>query len=256
MVSIAIVILGIYEIVGLARFGINLDKTTEQLVGMILTRGLGGIVFFVLVWYLEYNVLNPIRKPFLRSLVLCIPAFAVVINNLHIYTLITGVERVTSGSGMIALLALECFCVGLFEEMAFRGVVFLGILERRRGRVLDIVIAIIISSVIFGIVHSLNFFYMSPGAVIQQIGYSFLIGAMCSVVLVRTKNIWLCVILHAIFNFGGSLVPTLGEGFVWDTPTIIVTVILAVFTTAYMTVSLIKTPTSELDDIYTHKCKK
>lgn len=256
MVAIAIVILGIYEIVGLSRLGISLDKTTEQLVGMTLTRGIGGVVFLTLLWYLEYNVLNPIRKPFLRSLIFCIPAFCVVINNLHIYTLIIGVEKVTAGGGMIALLALECFCVGLFEEMAFRGVVFLGILERRRGRVRDIVIAIIISSVIFGIVHSLNFFYMSPGAVLQQIGYSFLIGAMCSVVLVRTKNIWLCVVLHAIFNFGGALVPTLGEGFVWDIPTIVVTVIIAVFTTVYMTVSLIKAPTSELDGIYGIKSQK
>lgn len=256
MVAIAIIILGIYEIVGLQRLGIQLDEITEQLVGMTLTRGLGGIVFFVLVWYLEYSVLNPLRKPFLRSLVFCIPAFAVVINNLHIYTLITGVEKVTAGGDMIALLALECFCVGLFEEMAFRGVVFLGILEKRRRRVLDIVIAIIISSVIFGIVHSLNFFYMSPGAVIQQIGYSFLIGAMCSVVLVRTKNIWICVVLHAIFNFGGALVPTLGKGFVWDTPTIIVTVIIAVFTTVYMTALLIKTPIAELDAIYSFKSEK
>ncbi len=256
MVAIAIIILGIYEIVGLQRLGIDLDETTGQLVGMTLTRGLGGIVFLVLLWYLGYRVLNPVRMPFWRSLIFCLPAFAVVINNLHIYTLITGVEKVTAGGGMIALLALECFCVGLFEEMAFRGVVFLGILEKRRGRVLDIVIAIVISSVIFGIVHSLNFFYMSPGAVIQQIGYSFLIGAMCSVVLIKTKNIWICVILHAIFNFGGALVPTLGEGFVWDTPTVVVTVIIAVFTVAYMTVSLIKTPTSELDDIYLKKSKK
>ena len=253
MVAIAIIILGIYEIVGPQRLGINLDKTSEQLLSMTLTRGLGGIVFLVLVWYLGYRVLNPIKKPFWRSLVFCIPAFAVVMNNLHIYTLIIGVEKVTAGVGMVVFLALECFCIALFEEMAFRGVVFLGILEKRRGRVRDIVVAIIISSVIFGIIHSLNFFYMSPGAVIQQIGYSFLIGAMCSVVLVKTKNIWICVALHAIFNFGGALVPTLGEGFVWDTPTVVVTVIIAVFTTVYMIVSLIKTPTSELDGIYPHK---
>lgn len=255
MVAIAIIILGIYEIVGLERLGINLDETTSQLVGMTLTRGLGGIVFFVLLWYLGYSVLNPVRKPFWRSLVFCIPAFVVVINNLHIYTLITGVERVTSGADMVALLALECFCVGLFEEMAFRGVIFLGILERRRRRVLDIVLAILISSAIFGIIHSINFFYMPPVAVIMQIGYSFLIGAMCSVVLVKTKNIWICVLLHSIFNFGGALVPTLGEGFVWDIPTIIITVVIAVLTTAYMTVCLIKMPINSLNSIYEKKVK-
>lgn len=255
VVAVAVVLLLIYEIVGLRGFGIELEETAESIVGMTLTRGLGGVVFLVLLWYLGYNVLNPIKKPFFKSLAFCIPAFLVVINNLHIYTLAIGVEKVTAGGGMIALLALECFCIGLFEEMAFRGVVFLGILERRRRGVRDIVIAILLSSAIFGVIHAINLFYMSPGAVLQQIGYSFLIGAMCSVVLVKTKNIWLCVILHGIFNFGGALVPTLGTGFTWDIPTVVVTVIIAVLTTAYMTVSLIKNPINSLDAVYEKKQK-
>ena len=253
VVVIAVVLLLLYEFVGLEGFGIELDKTTEEIVSMTLTRGLGGAVFFMLLWYLGYNVLDPVKKPFFKALLFCAPAFVVVVNNLHIYTLAIGVEKVTAGGGMVALLALECLCVGLFEEMAFRGVVFLGILERRRGRVWDIVMAIILSSAIFGVIHAVNLFYMSPGAVLQQIGYSFLIGAMCSVVLVRTKNIWLCVVLHGIFNFGGALVPTLGTGFVWDTPTIVMTVIFAVATTVYMTVALIKTPMESLDEIFERK---
>ena len=255
MVVIAVILLIAYETVGLAGFGVQLEPPMDEMIGMTVTRGLGGHVFLTLLWYLGYSVLNPLKKPFLRSLLFCIPAFAVVINNLHIYTLAIGVERVTSGADRVALLALECLCVGLFEEMAFRGVVFLTILEKRRRGARDIVIAILLSAAVFGAVHALNLFYMPPIAVIQQIGYSFLIGAMCSVVLVKTHNIWICVILHAIFNFGGALVPTLGEGFVWDTPTIIITVILAVATTVYMTVALIKIPAHTLDSIYALECK-
>ncbi|MBE6548225.1 MAG: CPBP family intramembrane metalloprotease [Ruminococcaceae bacterium] len=256
VVAVAAAILVVFEIFGLDGLGIEMSKTANDLVSMTVTRGIGGIVFLVLLWYLEYNVLNPVRKPFWKCLLFCLPAFAVVINNLHIYTLITGREKVVAGASMIALLALECFCIGLFEEMAFRGVVFLGILERRRKSVKDIVLAILLSSAVFGIIHSVNFLYSAPGAVIQQIGYSFLIGAMCSVVLVKTKNIWICVVLHAIFNFGGALVPTLGQGFVWDAPTIVITVLIAVATTVYMTVALIRMPVCELDEIYSKNNEK
>ena len=151
---------------------------------------------------------------------------------------------------MILLLALECFCIALFEEMAFRGVIFLSVLEKRRGKTLDVFLSICISSAIFGLIHAVNFFTSSPMAVIQQIGYSFLIGGMCSVVLLRTANIWLCVALHAIFNFCGALVPTLGTGFVWDTPTVVITVILAVITTVYMVFSLLRMPVESLDGIF------
>lgn len=249
-VAVSAILLIVYELVGIEKFGVRLDEPAKSLLDMTLTRGLGGAVFLLLVWYLGYKVLNPVRAPFGKSLLFCIPAFAVVINNLHIYSLAVGSERVSSDVGMIALLALECFCVALFEEMAFRGVVFLGILERKRERTLDIVIAILLSSAIFGLIHTVNLFSSSPFAVIQQIGYSFLIGAMCSVVLVKTANIWLCVALHGIFNFGGALVPTLGEGFLWDAPTVIITVIIALATTVYMTVSLIRMPMNGLDVIF------
>ena len=90
----------------------------------------------------------------------------------------------------------------------------------------------------------------SLGGVIQQIGYSFLIGAMCSVVLYKTANLWLCVLLHAVYDFCGGLVPALGEGIIWDTPTIIITVILAVVVTIYMVVLLFRIKPQELDRIY------
>ena len=134
--------------------------------------------------------------------------------------------------------------------MAFRGVVFLTILEKRRRGARDIVIAILLSAAVFGAVHALNLFYMPPIAVIQQIGYSFLIGAMCSVVLMKTSNIWLCVVLHALFNFCGALVPDCGSGTLWEPITITVTVIIAVLTTVYMVVAFLRLRSEELEPIY------
>ena len=149
---------------------------------------------------------------------------------------------------------LECLCIGLFEEAAFRGVVLLMVAEKRRGSRKDLFVSIILSSAVFGAIHLVNIFTgANPGAVILQIGYSFLIGAMCSVVLFKTANIWLCVALHAIYDFCGHLMPTLGTGSWWDTPTVVITVILAVFTVVFYVAALWRIDPIELDRLYPQK---
>ena len=82
----------------------------------------------------------------------------------------------------------------------------------------------------------INLFESSPGAVFLQIGYSALIGAMCSVVLVKTANIWLCVLIHGIYNFAGAFVSRCGEGVLLDTFTVVFTVVVSIAVAVYMVV--------------------
>ena len=229
------------------QLGEELSRSLE----MIVTRALGGGVFLAIIAYLGYKILNPVRKPFGRALIFCIPAFLVVINNLPIYPLTMGMAEVTAPVWRILVLGLECLMVGFFEETCFRGTVLLGFLERRRETTLGRFVAIILSSAVFGAVHLVNILLgASPVAVVLQIGYSFLIGAMCSVVLMKTANIWLCVLLHAVFNFCGALVPSCGKGTVWEPFTVTITVIIALITIAYMTHSFFKIKTEEVDKLY------
>ena len=234
------------EAIGMGRIlGEGADKELVESLNVSVSRALGSVVFLTILVYLGYKVLNPIRKPFFRSLLFCLPAFCVVINNLPIYPLATGMVSVTDPWWRVLVLAIECFMVGLLEETCFRGMVLLGFLRKRRGTVLGRFISIILSSAVFGVVHLINIFLgASPTAVLMQIGYSFLIGAMCSVVLMKTANIWLCVLLHAIFNFCGALVTF------WEPVTITVTVLISVAVTAYMLVMFFKIKTDELDRIY------
>ena len=69
-------------------------------------------------------------------------------------------------------------------------------------------------------------------------------------VLLRTKNIWLCALIHALYNFCGLLTERLGGGEWWDTPTVIVTAALAFFVFAYMLRALLKTSPEDIDDIF------
>ena len=228
------------------------DEVLQRLMTMTVTRMTGAAVFFSILISLGYRVLNPIRKPFFKSLLICIPAFLVVINNAPILALVWGNATLVHTEWYHFLwFGLECLAIGLFEEAAFRGVALLMLAEKRRGTTKGLFVSILLSSAVFGVIHLANILTgANPGAVILQIGYSFLIGAMCSVVLFKTANLWLCVLLHAVYDFGGNLVSTLGDGKLWDTPTVIITAVLAVFTTVYLVVVFVRMKPSEVERLY------
>ena len=243
----------IYEFFGSAVVAslIN-NEDVSFLADMTVTRFIGGIVFLAMLINLGYRVLNPVRAPLLRSLVFCLPAFLVAVNNFPFIPVITGRAAVDSPMWMIALLLVECLCIGFFEELAFRGL-FLWIAQKKSGDRRWIFCSILISSAAFGLIHLINLFESSPISVLMQIGYSALIGAMCSVVLLKTANIWLCVLIHGLFNFCGAVVPTCGYGTVWDAPTVILTAVIAVAVTVYMTVAFLRADLGILDGVYGKK---
>lgn len=248
----ATALLLIYEFLGAGFFfGEIEDPTIRQLTDMTVTRALGGVIFLALLVHLGYRVKNPVRAPFWKSMAFALPAIAVVVNNLPIYPLASGIATVSAPTWNILLLAAECFCIGFFEETCFRGVILLGFMEKRRDTKLRQLYAILLSSAVFGGIHLVNLFFgASPVAVLMQIGYSFLIGAMCSVILLKTANIWLCVMLHAVFDFCGALVPTLGQGIIWEPLTITLTAVIAVATTVFYTVAFIRIRSEEIARIY------
>lgn len=246
---LGVAVLGYFE---LAKPTLCQDEILQKLMTMTITRMVGAVVFIAVLLTLGYRVFNPIRKPFGKSLAFCIPAFLVVVNNMPILSMILGNAKLVHTEWYyMAWFAAECLAIGLFEETAFRGVALLLLAEKRRQTTKGLFVSILLSSAVFGVVHLANILMgASPGAVILQIGYSFLIGAMCSVVLFKTANLWLCVLLHAIYDFSGNLMPTLGSGEWWDTPTIVFTAILAVFTTVYMVVAFVRMKPAEVERIY------
>lgn len=249
---VAIVGLLACEIVGFeGLLGDDPDPMLTSAVEMTVTRAIGGVVFITILIYLGYRVLNPIKKPFWKGVLFALPALCVAVNNFPIYPVVSGAAAINAQPFRIALFIAQCVMVSFFEECCFRGVIFLGFLKNRRGTVLKRFIAIALSAAVFGLVHLVNVALgASLGAVILQVGYSFLIGAMCSVVLMKTSNLWLCVILHAVYNFGGGIIEQCGEGARWDAFTVVITVIVAVATTAYMVISFFKIKESELERLY------
>ncbi len=228
------------------------DPVLAPLMSMTLTRGIGAVVFLTLLLGEGYRVLNPVQRPFWKSLLFTLPPLLVVVNNMPILSMIWGdAYLVHRAPAYLIWFAAECLAIGLFEELAFRGVIFLMFAEKRHTTRKGLFWSLILTSAVFGAVHLVNVLMGAGiGAVILQIGYSFLIGAMCSVVLLKTRNIWLCVLLHAIYDFSGTLMPTLGAGTWWDTPTVVFTAALAVATAAYLVWQFFKLDLCEVSRIY------
>ena len=223
----------------------------------ITTRALGGILCVILIFYCSYqNILKIKFKGLGRAILFTLPCWVIAINNFPIISYFSGNAYIDAPMSAVMIYAAQCLCVGFFEEMAFRGCVFMLALQGRRRSVKDVFWAIVISSAVFGALHLVNIFTSSPIAVILQIGYSFLIGGMCSVVLLKTHNIWHCVFLHAVYNFCGGVVYQLGGGETWDTPTIIITVIFSLAVTAYIVFSLLRINTAELGYMFGEDSRK
>ena len=245
----AIILLLVCEIFGFSSI-VGLEGRIADSLDMTVTRALGGIAFIAMLVNLGYRVLDPFKKPFWSSILYALPAFIIAVNNFHFSQVIKGNARLTDSWSSVALLFLECMCVGFFEESAFRGVVFLGLLRRNPNNRLWAFASIAISSAVFGLVHLINIFESSPVAVLMQIGYSALIGAMCAVILMKTANLWLCVVIHGLFNFAGAVIPRCGVGEIWDSFTVILTVIVSLAVLAYMIALFVKDEMSAVEEIY------
>lgn len=226
-VGLVIAVIGIAALIlsllaGVAGFD---NKVPEKLT---VTRVCGSVAFIGVVLNLGYRPYRPARLVPLRSAVfLILPALIVVINNLPILPLLSGEAIVLAESSEIFAFAVECLFIGIFEETAFRGILLLTIVDKYGKTREGLFWSAVGTSAFFGIAHLFNLFGGADvGATFLQAGYSFLIGAMCSLILLLTGSLASCCILHAIYDFGGYLVPRLGAGTVWTGPEMALTAVI------------------------------
>ena len=79
---IAIILLVVCEIFGAsALLGLEEGSRLAVSLEMTLTRFLGGVAFLAMLIHLGYKVLNPVKSPFWRSLLISLPAFVIAVNN-------------------------------------------------------------------------------------------------------------------------------------------------------------------------------
>lgn len=100
----------------------------------------------------------------------------------------------------------RCLGTGFFEELFFRYLIF-GLICRilKTNNSKNIYKEILLTSFIFGIVHSSNFFNSNYDSfsVINQMLFAFDIGVLLQCIFIRTNNIILISIIHSLVNYNG-----------------------------------------------------
>ena len=182
------------------------------------------------------------------------PALLVAVNNFPFVGFINGGAEITAGALHIALYFIYCFAVAAFEETLFRGIVFPLTFVALKNKKRRLFWAVALSSAFFGGAHIFNLFGGgSLGGTALQVGYSFLLGALCAISAVTVKNIYVPIFFHFIYDVGGFFFDAdigLCTGRQWDTLTVCITAVLGVLAAVYMTVLLLKTKDERAHEVF------
>lgn len=217
------------------------DETANELIKNCLIRAVAGAFAIAVCYMFGYKrLLNPLVLNDKKSLLWCIPCLLVVAANFPFSALITG-AAVIEKANLMGLFILNCLLIGVFEEFLFRGIFQKLIAERFKDKKYADLLTVATCAALFGLWHLTNLLGGAGiGATLLQVGYSFLIGAMLSATVIRTGNLWICILLHAAFDFGGFIVTTLGSGPFQDTCFWILTAVCGVLCTVHVLVFLLK----------------
>lgn len=226
------------------------DALTSRLLAQTLIRVILSVIALVFLFKYGY------QKAFIGrcgavGLLMVLPALLVAVNNIPLIALFTGNVHITASAGNIVLHVFYCLVIGFYEEIVFRGMVMPLALKKFEKIKFGVFWAVAFSSAIFALSHLIALIDgANVGAVFLQVGYSFLIGAMCGISVLVTKNLFVAIALHAVYNFGGLMVGTIAVGNQWDLITIIITAVLGVIVFIYMLLVLLKVDYNKVKPLY------
>jgi len=231
LIIFLIILMIIFEFSDIRLFE-NIKDTT--MVSNSILRFLGGIILIILTigsgysWIFRFKNIG-------KSLLIIIPALIISINNFPIIAFFDGRATLEEPVYRLYLFLMECLSIGFFEEIIFRGIILVFLLKKLTNQKNGVFLSILFSSLLFGFIHIFNLYSgASIGDTFLQIGYSFLVGMMWSVMLLKTGNLWLTMLLHATFNFFGQVMFYLGnvDGR-YDFYTVWITIVLAIGVAGY-----------------------
>ena len=221
------------------------DEFMNRMIGKTLQQscGIGAAVLLM-----RKTDIKLFSKP--QNLLYLIPCLIIAVDNFPFWSYFSGnMHLVRSETLDFILFGTYCLSVGLFEECIFRGIVFAVLASRLAKDRKGFIQTYIISSFIFGVAHLMNGF--SP-ATLLQVCYTTLTGGLFAFALIKTKNIFCCGAIHAIYNFCGLLLSEqgMGSGIVFDVGTTVMMAIISIVVGGFVLKQVFNTPENEIKDLY------
>ncbi len=196
-------------------------KELEWFFGFVVKTACSILPVYLIIQFGFSNLLKVKTKAF-KTCLLTLPALLVMVNNFPFIPLMLGDMSINGTFLQFLTYSLLCLSIGILEETVFRGCVLPLCAFKCSNDKKGLFWAVVISSAVFGAVHLFNLLGGFSPAVFLQVGYSFLIGLVCGFALIVSGNIYLPILFHAVFDFGGFLVGEgLATGVLWSVENII-----------------------------------
>ena len=177
---------------------LSLGDSISSMIGVekAVTLPIGILLSAILLLFLKKNRLFEAygicaSKATARSMLCYLPVLVMLTANLW--------YGVTVNYGLAETLfyILSMFCVGFLEEVIFRGLLFNAMREDSYK------VAVIVSSLTFGIGHIINLFNGSGAELIPnllQVVYATAAGFMFVMIYCKTESLMGCILIHGLFN--------------------------------------------------------
>ena len=221
---------------------ISNDVDINRMVRAILARSGLILLFGWLLFIYGGKKLFIFDKRFFTLFIWSLPCFMVAFVNFPYSVLANGTVTIFR-TDLIWLYAIYTLCVAILEELIFRGILYLLAKDFLKNNRHAPLLTVIICAALFSLFHLTNMFGgdANVGYVMLQVVYTFLIGAMLTTTMLKLNNIWLCAVIHTIFNFGGHIIQFLGNNnSPWDQMFWILTITSGVLCAGHIIYSLIK----------------
>ena len=170
---------------------------------IIIEQGLTGLLFFWLLarfgWLDTAGFTSPSKW---KALWLGWPLLLFTIINID-----EGLVVDTARPLLIILHLLTALSTGWVEEVLCRGVVVSALLQKWGQTRKGIYLSVLVSSVLFGTVHLLNFLAGRKPLLntVAQIIFAIFFGVIFAACLLRNRAIWPMILLHAAVDWAGTL---------------------------------------------------
>lgn len=99
------------------------------------------------------------------------------------------------------MFTINMLFVGVNEEVSMRALILNNLISKYGEEKKGICQSILISSLIFGMIHLVNIFFMSPVTVIVQAVNAASAGVLFATIYILSRNIWSCILVHAFVDW-------------------------------------------------------
>ena len=221
------------------------DVFLNRMIAKIIQQGCGIAATILLMIRTEIKLF---ARP--QNLLYLIPCLIIAVDNFPFWSYFSGNMHLVRNNAIdFVLFSGYCLSVGIFEECIFRGIVFTVLASRLSRDRNGFIKTYVISSFIFGAAHIMNGF---SAATLLQVCYTTLTGGLFAFALIKTKNIFCCGVIHAIYNFCGLILSEqgMGTGIVFDVGTTITMAVISIIVGWYVLKQVFSTSNQEIEALY------